>query len=106
VTGFFVHGGRSAEAVARHGGDPSDWLDLSTGIGPLDACDRWLTTTQAGGGWLIIDEAFADSMATTSVAQRVGDDTRLIVLRLRFGLADDAGLARLDHALTDIAQHG
>jgi len=196
VTGFFVHGGRLADAAARHGGDPADWLDLSTGINPLPwpgqpaidwrhlpdptrlarleaiaarhfgvhaahccavpgselalrqlaqvfdlpghhmppcygghvaafpdsqpvhmpddlpagpsvtvianpnnpdgrvmdqaTCLGWLNATQARDGWLIVDEAFADSMAGTSVAHRVGDDTRLIVLRSFgkfFGLA-------------------
>ncbi|MBR0698176.1 threonine-phosphate decarboxylase CobD [Bradyrhizobium lablabi] len=28
------HGGDLTEAIARNGGDPSDWLDLSTGINP------------------------------------------------------------------------
>ncbi|MEE4120323.1 MAG: threonine-phosphate decarboxylase CobD [Paracoccaceae bacterium] len=30
-----VHGGDPGEAVARHGGAPGDWLDLSTGINPV-----------------------------------------------------------------------
>ncbi len=29
------HGGRLAEAVARHGGRRRDWIDLSTGIAPI-----------------------------------------------------------------------
>ena len=28
------HGGDLTEAIARHGGEPADWLDLSTGINP------------------------------------------------------------------------
>src|SRR5712664_4960143 len=28
------HGGDLTEAIARHGGSPDDWLDLSTGINP------------------------------------------------------------------------
>ncbi|HMH72599.1 MAG TPA: threonine-phosphate decarboxylase, partial [Bradyrhizobium sp.] len=28
------HGGDLTEAIARHGGAPDDWLDLSTGINP------------------------------------------------------------------------
>lgn len=30
-----VHGGDPGAAMARHGGDLSDWIDLSTGINPL-----------------------------------------------------------------------
>lgn len=34
IEGFTHHGGGLAHAVARFGGDPADWLDLSTGINP------------------------------------------------------------------------
>ncbi|MBC7281255.1 threonine-phosphate decarboxylase CobD [Hoeflea sp.] len=30
-----AHGGALADAIARHGGAPSEWLDLSTGISPF-----------------------------------------------------------------------
>ena len=30
-----IHGGDPGEAMARHGGAPEDWLDLSTGINPM-----------------------------------------------------------------------
>ncbi|MFC0206316.1 aminotransferase class I/II-fold pyridoxal phosphate-dependent enzyme [Novosphingobium soli] len=32
---FLHHGGRLAEAAARFGGAPGDWLDLSTGLNPV-----------------------------------------------------------------------
>ena len=32
--GFTYHGGRLSAACARFGGEPADWLDLSTGINP------------------------------------------------------------------------
>jgi cobalamin biosynthetic protein CobC len=32
--GFTHHGGRLSDARARFGGEPADWLDLSTGINP------------------------------------------------------------------------
>jgi cobalamin biosynthetic protein CobC len=32
---FTHHGGRIADACARFGGAPEDWLDLSTGINPV-----------------------------------------------------------------------
>ncbi|MDP3524101.1 MAG: aminotransferase class I/II-fold pyridoxal phosphate-dependent enzyme, partial [Hoeflea sp.] len=42
-----AHGGALAEAIERHGGAPSEWLDLSTGISPFSlplpelAADVW-----------------------------------------------------------------
>ena len=30
-----AHGGALSEAIKRHGGNPSEWLDLSTGISPF-----------------------------------------------------------------------
>ncbi|WP_394688555.1 threonine-phosphate decarboxylase [Hoeflea sp.] len=30
-----AHGGALSEAIAKHGGEPSQWLDLSTGISPF-----------------------------------------------------------------------
>lgn len=36
--GFTHHGGRLADARARFGGEPSSWLDLSTGINPNAWC--------------------------------------------------------------------
>ncbi|WP_420410203.1 threonine-phosphate decarboxylase CobD [Hoeflea sp.] len=30
-----AHGGALSEAIARHGGEPGEWLDLSTGINPF-----------------------------------------------------------------------
>jgi cobalamin biosynthesis protein CobC len=30
-----AHGGALSEAIARHGGEPGEWLDLSTGISPF-----------------------------------------------------------------------
>lgn len=35
--GEVKHGGGLAEAAARYGGSPADWLDLSTGINPVPA---------------------------------------------------------------------
>lgn len=49
-----------------------------------------LDRLQCGGGWLIVDEAFADAMPECSVADQVNDDRPLIVLRSFgkfFGLA-------------------
>ncbi|WP_187395264.1 threonine-phosphate decarboxylase CobD [Pigmentiphaga aceris] len=33
-TGVVTHGGNLRQAIAQYGGDPADWMDLSTGINP------------------------------------------------------------------------
>lgn len=51
---------------------------------------RWLSAQQAAGGWLIVDEAFADAVPETSIAGLVGAGRNMIVLRSFgkfFGLA-------------------
>lgn len=50
----------------------------------------WLDGLERAGGWLIVDEAYADAMPSCSIAGAVGDDRRLILLRSFgkfFGLA-------------------
>ncbi|WP_336962899.1 threonine-phosphate decarboxylase CobD [Sphingobium aquiterrae] len=50
----------------------------------------WLGRMQDAGGWLIVDEAFADAAPGQSVAAMVADDRQLIVMRSfgkYFGLA-------------------
>lgn len=42
---------------------------------------EWLGRLAANGGWLVVDEAFADTLPACSVASEVTDDRRLIVLR-------------------------
>jgi cobalamin biosynthetic protein CobC len=49
-----------------------------------------LSTQEQNGGWLIVDEAFADSLPDASIANEVRADRRLIILRSFgkfFGLA-------------------
>ena len=49
-----------------------------------------LSRQEKQGGWLIVDEAFADSVPGASIAHEVADDRRLIILRSFgkfFGLA-------------------
>lgn len=51
---------------------------------------EWLAGLERAGGWLIIDEAYADAMPSCSLADAVGDGRRLILLRSFgkfFGLA-------------------
>lgn len=49
-----------------------------------------LARQDGAGGWLVVDEAFADCMPSWSIAPELGDDRRLVVLRSFgkfFGLA-------------------
>lgn len=51
---------------------------------------QWLARQEAAGGWLVMDEAFADPAPDTSVAEDVGAGRALIVMRSFgkfFGLA-------------------
>ncbi|WCP15551.1 Histidinol-phosphate aminotransferase [Sphingobium sp. AntQ-1] len=54
------------------------------------ALDGLLERQEASDGWLVLDEAFADSLPAISMADRVADDRRLIIFRSFgkfFGLA-------------------
>lgn len=51
---------------------------------------HWLAQLERGGGWLVVDEAYADAVPGCSLASEIGDDRRLILLRSFgkfFGLA-------------------
>ncbi|KXU33746.1 threonine-phosphate decarboxylase [Sphingobium sp. 22B] len=51
---------------------------------------QWLARLEERGGWLIVDEAYADAVPSCSLAGEVGDGRRLILLRSFgkfFGLA-------------------
>ena len=51
---------------------------------------QWLARQEAAGGWLVVDEAFADPAPDISVAETVGEERALIVMRSFgkfFGLA-------------------
>lgn len=50
----------------------------------------WLAGLEQAGGWLIVDEAYADVVPASSLASEIGDQRRLILLRSFgkfFGLA-------------------
>ncbi|MDI4235128.1 threonine-phosphate decarboxylase CobD [Bradyrhizobium sp. Arg237L] len=71
------HGGDLTEAIARHGGEPADWLDLSTGINP------WPWTTRhpvPGSAW-------------TRLPSRADEQDLLAAAREAFGVPDDADIA-------------
>lgn len=70
------HGGDLTEALARHGGEPADWLDLSTGINP------WPWT---------IRSTIPDS-AWTRLPSRADDDALLAAAREAYGVPDRAGI--------------
>lgn len=53
--GFAHHGGRLAEACARFGGEPGDWLDLSTGINPR----AWSPPSALQVDWLALPDPLA-----------------------------------------------
>ena len=57
---------------------------------PRAQMQQLLTQREREGGWLIIDEAFADCMPAASIASEIADHRRLIILRSFgkfFGLA-------------------
>jgi cobalamin biosynthetic protein CobC len=71
------HGGDLTEAIARHGGEPADWLDLSTGINP------WSWT---------IPGVIPDS-AWTRLPSRADEQDLLATARETYGVPDHAGIA-------------
>ena len=59
-------------------------------IVPPGQLQQWLGWMEASGGWLVVDEAFADARPECSIASQIADGRRLIVLRSLgkfFGLA-------------------
>ena len=71
------HGGDLTEAIARHGGESADWLDLSTGINP------WPWT---------IPHSVPDS-AWTRLPSRANEQDLLVAAREAYGVPDDADIA-------------
>ncbi|MGY3602883.1 MULTISPECIES: threonine-phosphate decarboxylase CobD [unclassified Bradyrhizobium] len=71
------HGGDLTEAIAHHGGEPADWLDLSTGINP------WPWT---------IPHSLPDSV-WTRLPSRADERDLLAAAREAYGVPDDAGIA-------------
>jgi cobalamin biosynthetic protein CobC len=71
------HGGDLTEAIARHGGEPADWLDLSTGINP------WPWT---------IPHLMPDS-AWTRLPSRGDEQELLVAAREAYSVPDAAGIA-------------
>jgi cobalamin biosynthesis protein CobC len=71
------HGGDLTEAIARHGGEPADWLDLSTGINP------WPWT---------IPHSIPDSV-WTRLPSRADEQGLLAAVREAYAVPDNADIA-------------
>ncbi|MCA1454947.1 threonine-phosphate decarboxylase [Bradyrhizobium sp. BRP22] len=71
------HGGDLTEAIARHGGELTDWLDLSTGINPWP--------------WRI-PHLIPDS-AWTRLPSRADEQDLLVAARKAYGVPDHAAIA-------------
>ncbi|WP_150294193.1 aminotransferase class I/II-fold pyridoxal phosphate-dependent enzyme [Sphingobium estronivorans] len=57
---------------------------------PAARLRQWLAALERAGGWLVIDEAYADAVPSCSLASDIGDERRLVLLRSFgkfFGLA-------------------
>ncbi|SDU34223.1 threonine-phosphate decarboxylase CobD [Halopseudomonas salegens] len=127
-----------AQAWARAGHQVQVWNELTESQPPLDTCDvlvlvnpnnptgrllapdtllAWHAELAARGGWLLVDEAFADLQPEFSLA-RYSDRPGLIVLRslgkffalagarVGFVLAESALLAQLEEQLGPWAVNG
>ncbi|MBB5686505.1 aminotransferase class I/II-fold pyridoxal phosphate-dependent enzyme [Sphingobium boeckii] len=78
-----------AHAIPTRGGRTVLLANPANPDGHIFSTEALLDITQAGG-WLIVDEAFADALPGTSVAHHVAEDRPLMVLRSFgkfFGLA-------------------
>ena len=97
--GYRTHGAIFADSMPVDAGRPvpdSATLILANPNNPTgtlysrDAIEALLADRSAAGGWLVVDEAFADPHPQASIAPLVGDRRRLIVFRSFgkfFGLA-------------------
>lgn len=92
------HGGRLAEARARFGGEPADWLDLSTGINPRP----WTIPWDAAPDWRALPDPQDLAQLERTAAACFGADPALCLavpgsetgLRLLAGVLGLPGLHR------------
>lgn len=97
--GYRTHGAVFADSLALAPGAPVPGNATLVLANPNNPCgtllplaqlDAMLAERTAAGGWLVVDEAFADPHPEASIAPLVGDARRLIVFRSFgkfFGLA-------------------
>lgn len=119
---YRTHGAIFADSMPVEAGQPvpdNATLILANPNNPTgtlqsrEAIEALLADRTAAGGWLVVDEAFADAHPHTSIAPLVGDGRRLIVfrsfgkffglagLRLGFVLAPRTIVARYRRVLGD-----
>lgn len=69
MTGAFLHhGGRLTEAARRFGGDPGEWLDLSTGLNPAP----WPLATGTTTDWAALPDPDALAALESEAARHFG----------------------------------
>lgn len=75
TTSFPRHGGQLAQACARFGGAPEDWLDLSTGINP----NGWTPPADLTVEWQRLPEPDALAALEAAAARHFGCDEAICV---------------------------
>lgn len=68
------HGGRLSEAARTYGGDPAQWLDLSTGLNPLP----WQPARPPSVDWHALPDPDALSALEAAAAAHFGADPLLV----------------------------
>lgn len=94
---FIHHGGRLAEAALRFGGEPRDWLDLSTGLNPVP----WPIAGAPATDWTALPDPDALAALEAEAARHFGSDPAFTcavpgsetALRLLAGMLDRPGRA-------------
>lgn len=71
---FLHHGGRLDEAARHFGGDPAQWLDLSTGLNPKP----WPLAKAPPTDWTALPDPEALSALETQAARHFGADPALV----------------------------
>ncbi|EJL33215.1 threonine-phosphate decarboxylase CobD [Novosphingobium sp. AP12] len=97
TSAFLHHGGRLAEAARRFGGEPGDWLDLSTGLNPVP----WPLDRAPATDWTALPDPDALAALEAEAARHFGADAALTcavpgsetALRLLAGMLDRPGRA-------------
>lgn len=73
MNGLLHHGGRLSDAIARFGGAPADWIDLSTGINP----HPWPGASRLAPEWRGLPDPAALARLEQAAAAHFGVDPAL-----------------------------
>lgn len=73
MTAFDHHGGRLSAAARRFGGEPSEWLDLSTGLNPVP----WPVERAGAVDWTALPDPDALAALEAKAASYFGSDPAL-----------------------------